>query len=138
MSKKIKYYHRSGEVTLDDGTTRMVTVVGKFEQTRKPTTVIEDAIVEVFPGKCVDGTVRFSRKVLERKFTLGMSVCAPTDEFDEEYGIKLAKKRIEKGYNLGTVYTNDVTMLTKDACKAELDNKFRFISENLDKYLPKE
>ena len=138
MGKKIKYYHRIGEVELNDGTTRIVTMVGKFEQTRKPKDVTEDAIVEVFPGKYVDGKVSFKRKTLERKFTIGMAVCAPDDEFDEEYGIRLAMKRIEKGYNLGTVYTNDVTMLTKDACEAELNNKFDFISENLDKYLPEE
>lgn len=138
MSKKIKYYHRSGEVTLKNGTTRKVTIVGKFEQTRKPTTIVEDAIVDVYPGKYVDGTLMFSRKILERKFTIGMAICAPSDKFDEEYGIKLAKKRIKQGINLGTVYTNDVTMLTKDACEAELENKFKFISKNLEKYLPAE
>ena len=138
MSKKIKYYHRSGEVTLKNGTTRKVTIVGKFEQTRKPTTIVEDAIVDVYPGKYVDGTLMFSRKILERKLTIGMAICAPSDKFDEEYGIKLAKKRIKQGINLGTVYTNDVTMLTKDACEAELENKFKFISKNLEKYLPAE
>jgi hypothetical protein len=138
MSKKIKYYHRSGEVTLKNGTTRKVTIVGKFEQTRKPTTIVEDAIVDVYPGKYVDGTLMFSRKILERKLTLGMAICAPSDKFDEEYGIKLAKKRINQGINLGTVYTNDVTMLTKDACEAELENKFKFISNNLEKYIPAE
>ena len=138
MSKKIKYYHRSGEVTLKNGTTRKVTIVGKFEQTRKPTTIVEDAIVDVYPGKYVDGVLMFSRKILERKLTLGMAICAPSDKFDEEYGIKLAKKRINQGINLGTVYTNDVTMLTKDACEAELENKFKFISNNLEKYIPAE
>ena len=79
-----------------------------------------------------------SRKKLARKLTLGMAICAPSDKFDEEYGIKLAKKRINQGINLGTVYTNDVTMLTKDACEAELENKFKFISNNLEKYIPAE
>ena len=136
MSKKIKYYHRSGEVTLKNGTKRMITIVGKFEQRRKPTVVTEDVIVNVFPGKYVDGAVAFTRKILERKFTLGLAICAPGDEFNEEYGIKLAKKRINQGIDLGTVYTNDVTMLTKDACEAELENKFKFVSANLEKYLP--
>ena len=136
MSKKIKYYHRSGLVGLEDGSTRMVTIVGKFEQTRKPQVITEDASVEVFPNKYVNGKLTFSRKVLERKLTMGLAICAEGDDFNEEYGIRLAKKRIEKGYNLGTVYTNDVTMLTKDACEAEVENKFRFISDNLEKYLP--
>ena len=50
----------------------------------------------------------------------------------------MAKKRINQGIDLGTVYTNDVTMLTKDACEAELENKFKFVSANLEKYLPVE
>ena len=136
MSKKVKFYHRSGVAVDVRGIKRMVTVVGKFEQTRKPTKVTEDVRFEVYPGKVVDGKLSFSRKTLTRKFTLGLAICYPTDEFNEEIGIKLAKKRIEKGYTLGTVYTNDVTMLTSDACEAELDNKFNFIVNNIDSYLP--
>lgn len=136
MSKKVKFYHRSGVAVDMHGIKRMVTVVGKFEQTRKPTNITEDVRFEVYPGKTVSGKLSYPRKQLERKFTLGLAICYPTDQFDENVGIKLAKKRIEKGFNLGTVYTNDVTMLTADACEAELDNKFDFVVNNIDNYLP--
>ena len=138
MKKRVKYYHQSGPAVDKNGVERMITVVGKFEQTRQPVEFESNASIEEWPGKEVKGKLTLSRKLLTRKFTMGLAICDPTDTYDEEIGIKVAKKRIKQGNDLGTVYTNDVTMLTVDGCLAELNNKFKFVSENIDKYLPEE
>lgn len=138
MKKKVKYYHYSGTAVDKNGVERMITVVGRFEQTRQPVEIVTKASIESWPGKEIEGNFTFSKKMLTRKFTMGLAICAPTDVYDEGIGIKVAKKRIKQGNDLGTIYTNDVTMLTVDGCWAELINKFKFVSANIDKYLPGE
>ena len=67
--------------------------------------------------------------------TVGVSICHPTDEFNEEFGIELAKARIELGKDSGSVYTNNVTMLTDDLVMAELVGKLSFICNNIENYI---
>jgi hypothetical protein len=57
------------------------------------------------------------------------------DEFDEEIGAEIAKARIERGEDAGTIETSDVTMLTEDAIMAELLVKLQWICKNIDDYL---
>ena len=66
-----------------------------------------------------------------------MSICHPLDEFDEEVGIDIAKKRIERGEDLGSIETSDVTMLTEDAIMGELIVKLNHIVETIDEHVLK-
>jgi hypothetical protein len=135
---KRKFYHVYGKAKTTDGKEHAVTVVGEFVQTRDASTVVETVDVETKPNSFVQGELKYNIKHLKRKLTLGMSICHPKDDFDEEVGIKVAKKRIKLGQDLGTIETNDVTMLTEDAIYAELVVKLNHIIENIDEYVPNE
>lgn len=132
---KTKFYHLFADGVDSNGVKHTVMVVGKFTQSYVKSPVIENVKVEVKPNSFVKGELSFKRKQLNRSLTVGVAICNPADKFDEEIGIKLAKKRIEKGEDSGTVETNDVTMLTKDLILAELQCKLDFITKNIDKYI---
>ena len=133
---KVKYFHVFGKTTTDDGQEHVITVVGKFEQTRERKLVYEKVPVEVKEGSIVEGVLAYpSNKLLNRKLTLGLSICHPSDEFDEEIGVEIAKKRIEEGVNLGSIETSNVTMLTEDAIMAELFVKLNHIIDNVEEYI---
>ena len=135
---KTKFFHLYGNAVAADGKNHVVTVVGKFEQTRKPVEFTEIIPVEYKEGSSVNGTLKYSRKVLNRKLTIGVSICHPSDDFDEEIGVEVAKSRIKHGLNLGVLETSSVTMLTEDAIMAELLIKLQHICDNIDEYLPEE
>ena len=132
---KTKFYHLFADGVDSKGVKHTVMVVGKFTQSYVKSPVTENVKVEVKPNSFVKGELSFKRKQLHRSLTVGVAICNPADKFDEEIGIKLAKKRIEKGEDAGTVETNDVTMLTKDLILAELQCKLDFITKNIDKYI---
>ena len=132
---KIKYYHLWAKCKAKDGENHFVTVVGKFEQTRKKEEITEIVPVEFKPGHFVDGELKYSIKKLNRKLTLGVSICHPLDTFDEEVGCEIAKSRIENGQDLGVIETSDITMLTEDAIMAELLVKLQYVTENIDDYI---
>lgn len=134
MSKK--YFHVYGKTTIDDGSERIVTIVGKFEQTRKKKEIKEDTEVELLNGNFIRGELKYNVKMLNRKLTLGMSICHPYDKFDEEIGVEIAKRRIEQGQDLGSIETNDVTMLTEDAIFAEMMTKLNHVLNNMKDYIP--
>jgi hypothetical protein len=119
-----------------DGKNHVVTVVGKLENRRKRKEFKEPFPVDLENGSVVDGQLVYSRKLFNRKLTLGMSICHPLDRFDEEKGVEVAKSRINNGYILGELETSDVSMLTEDAVMAELLVKLQHITENIDDYLP--
>ena len=135
MSKKIKFYHVYGKAVDANGETHVVTVVGEFVQTRKKTEVKEEVDVETHVGSFVKGELKYNVKLLNRKLTLGVAICHPSDTFDEEVGIEMAKKRIKNGQNLGTIETSNVTMLTEDAIFAELMVKLNHIVDQIDTYI---
>lgn len=132
---KTKYYHVFGRIKDDNGQEHVVTVVGKFEQLREKKEFNEEVEVEVVPTKFVKGNLTYNVKQLKRKLTLGMSICHPYDNFDEEVGVEIAKKRIENGYDLGTLETSNVTMLTEDAIMAELMAKLNYVMGHLEDYI---
>ena len=133
---KTKYYSMHQTVKDSNGDKHVVTVVGKFTQTRERQMVRELVPVEVKEGSFVDGMLCYpSNKLLKRTLTLGMSICHPSDTFDEEIGVELAKKRIENGQDLGTIETSDVTMLTEDAIMGEIFVKLSHITDNLNDYI---
>ena len=131
---KVKYYHVYGKTTASDGKERVVTIVGKFEQTRKKREINEEVDVETNRGY-VKGNLSYNIKTLYRKLTLGLSICHPLDKFDEEVGVEIAKSRINKGINIGSIETSDVTMLTEDAIFAELMVKLNHVMDSIDEYI---
>ena len=132
---KTKYYHVFGRVKDKEGQEHVVTVVGKFEQTRKQEEVKEVVDVETLPNVFVKGDLTYKVKQLKRKLTLGVSICHPLDDFDEEVGVEIAKKRIENGQDVGSLETSNVTMLTEDAIIAELVTKLNWIMSNISDYI---
>lgn len=136
MSKRVVYYHVYGQTTGSDGKRHVVTIVGKFEQTREDVGVTEIVDVETKPTNFVKGELTYNVKMLKRKLTLGLSICHPSDTFDEEVGVEIAKSRIKRGDDLGSIETTNVTMLTEDAIMAELVVKLNHVLETIDEFLP--
>lgn len=132
---KTKYYHVFGRVKDKEGQEHVVTVVGKFEQTRNQEEVKEVVDVETLPNIYVKGDLTYKVKQLKRKLTLGVSICHPLDDFDEEVGVEIAKKRIENRQDVGSLETSNVTMLTEDAIIAELVTKLNWIMSNISDYI---
>jgi hypothetical protein len=132
---KLKYYHLWAEALDANGEKHYVTVVGKFEQNYVPKEVSQEVPVEVKPGSVVKGKLTFNKRTLHRVLTVGVSICHPLDEFDEEFGVEIAKARIERGEDAGSIETNSVTMLTEDLIMAELLGKLSYICNNIDDYI---
>jgi hypothetical protein len=132
---RVKYYHAWAKATSSNGDEHYVTVVGKFEQSRKEEIVQDVVPVETKPNTIVDGILTYGVKNLNRKLTLGVSICHPLDKFDEEVGINIAKGRIARGQDLGQLETSNVTMLTEDAIMAEILVKLNHIVNNIDEYI---
>ena len=133
---KTKFYSMYASCKDSKGNEHTVTVVGKLEQTRKRHMMEETVPIEVKEGSFVNGYLTYpSNKLLHRKLTLGVSICHPSDTFDEQVGIDLAKKRIEKGDTLGSLETSDVTMLTEDAIMGEILVKLNHITSAIDEYI---
>ena len=133
---KVKYFSMYASCEDSSGEKHIVTVVGKLVQTRERQMVQEVVPVEVKEGSFVDGVLTYpSNKLLNRKLTLGVSICHPSDTFDEQIGIDVAKSRIEKGQTLGSIETSDVTMLTEDAIMAEILVKLNHIVNSIDEYI---
>ena len=109
--------------------------MGKFEQSRKEEIVQDVVPVETNPNTIVDGILTYGVKNLNRKLTLGVSICHPSDTFNEEIGINIAKGRINRGQGLGQIETSNVTMLTEDAIMAEILVKLNHICQNIDEYI---
>ena len=136
MANRVKYYHVYGQAKTSDGKRHVVTIVGKFEQTREDVGVTEIVDVETKPTNFVKGELTYNVKMLRRKLTLGLSICHPSDTFDEEVGVEIAKSRIKRGDDLGSIETTNVTMLTEDAIMAELVVKLNHVLETIDEFLP--
>ena len=132
---KEKFYSAYAKAVSDNGDTHYVTVVGRLEQTKKEEVICEQTEVETKPYSFVDGVLTYSIKRLNKTLTLGMSICHPTDTFDEEVGIRIAKRRIKKGEDIGRLETSDITMLTEDAIMGEILVKLSHITQNIDEYI---
>ena len=135
---KTKYYSLWHEAIDADGEKHVITVVGKFTQNYIPKQITQEVPVEVKPGSTVKGKLTFNKRTLHRTLTVGVSICHPSDKFDEEFGVELAKARIERGQDAGMIETNDVTMLTEDLIMCELLGKLTYICSNIDEYFNKD
>ena len=134
-----KFYSMYQKAVDSDGNVHYVTVVGQFEQRRERKTIEEVIPVYLSEKSTVEGVIVYpSNKILTRKLTLGVSICHPLDEFDKEKGEEIAKSRIKRGDVIGSLETNDVTMLTEDAIMAEIFTKLMYIAKNIDDYIEKD
>lgn len=133
---KSKFYSAWAKATSSNGEEHYVTVVGKFDQKRKKEIVQDVVQVETKPNSFEDGVLTYEMKKLNRKLTLGVSICHPSDKFDEKVGIEIAKGRIERGQDIGSLETSNVTMLTEDAIMGEIMVKLNHICSTIDEYLP--
>jgi len=132
---KTKYFSLWADAIDANGEKHIVTVVGKFTQNYVPKQVTQEVPVEVKPGSTVTGKLTFNKRTLHRTLTLGVSICHPLDKFDEAFGVELAKARIERGQDAGTIETNDVTMLTEDLIMCEILGKLSYICNHVDDYI---
>jgi hypothetical protein len=132
---KTKNYSLWAEAIDANGEKHIVTVVGKFTQNYVPKQITQEVPVEVKPGTYVNGKLTFNKRTLHRTLTLGVSICHPLDKFDEAFGVELAKARIERGQDAGTIETNDVTMLTEDLIMCEILGKLSYICNNIDDFI---
>ena len=127
----VKFFNCKGVAKDSNGIDHVVTVVGKLETTKVTDQIGEH---EVIDGErvMVVRDVKFKLKTL----TFGYSICNPNDVFDEEEGIRVAKRRIKNNV-CGCLNTTDHTMLTDDACEFYIVHKLMYIQANIDRYLPK-
>ena len=131
---RTRFYDLHMECKDKDGERHVVTVVGRLTQKNVRKAFEENTLLSI-GAKTVNGKVSFSKRMMERELTIGVSICHPKDEFDKEVGIKIAKSRIKNGYDCGSVYSNSPTMLTEDAVMAELLVKLSYICTNIDKFI---
>ena len=132
---KTKFFHLFADGVDSKGEKHTVTVVGKFEQEyiRRPAEI--PVMVKLKRNRYADGKLSFAEKLLHRTLTIGVAICSPDDEFDEAEGVRIAKRRIERGDGVGKIETNDVTMITDDLIIAELFGKLSYITSHIDKYI---
>lgn len=132
---KTKFFHLFADGVDSKGERHTVTVVGKFEQEyiRRPAEI--PVTVKLKRNRYADGKLSFAEKLLHRTLTIGVAICSPDDEFDEAEGVRIAKRRIERGDGVGKIETNDVTMITDDLIIAELFGKLSYITSHIDKYI---
>ena len=132
---KNKYYSLSDSVTDANGQTHIITVVGELKNGKKYETVEETVPVQATQKSVVNGTLKFEYKRFHRELTVGYSVCHPTDNFDSEEGVRIAKGRINRGNNIGTLETASTMMLTEDMVMAILFTKLRYIKNHINKFI---
>lgn len=111
----------------------VITIVGKVETGTAHHEITEGIPVQLSANSIVGGSLTYQIKHFHRTLTIGLSICNKRDEFNENEGIRIAKKRIEKGNNVGIVETDNVTMLTDDQVIALLFAKLTYFTAHVDK-----
>lgn len=131
-----KYYSFYGSAIDSRGNEHIVTVVGEYTQTKEEE--IKSEIVSVVNDNFqnVDGVLTYPQTKKHRTLTYSYSICHPDDNFNEELGVELAKKRL-RHRPLGKLETDMVTSLCKDQIKLILFGELHYIIENIEKFLPK-
>ena len=72
--------------------------------------------------------------ITNRTFRVAYAICNPEDNFDEEYGIKRAMKRI-KTHPIYELSSLNFSALNDEMCNMLLLNEIMHISKNIDKYI---
>lgn len=136
---KQKFYSMYGTAIDRYGDEHIVTIVGEFIQEKVETCVTTEIDVEdeYKPNKVVKGVLTYPTKVKTRTLTYAVSICHPDDEFDEELGIEIAKKRIDEK-PLGQLSTTLVTTLCEDQIKLILFGELNYVINNIDQFINEE
>lgn len=89
---------------------------------------------EVYKDKIkVDVLPFISQTKIAKTLNMGWAICSEEDEFDEEVGINIAKRRF---YQFGGLNTLNRNLLCDDMVLAILQNEVNYIITHIDKYLP--
>lgn len=133
---KQKFYSMNGVAIDRYGDEHIVTIVGEFTQEKVETCVTTEVNLEDEhkPNKVVKGVLTYPTKVKTRTLTYAVSICHPDDDFDEEIGIELAKRRLNKK-PLGQLHTTLITTLCEDQIKLILFGELNYVINNIDKYI---
>lgn len=130
-----KFYSMSGEAIDSEGKSHVVTVVGLCTQEKETDIVSENVDVSLWNGKSTNGVLSYPNKKIVRRLKYAFSICHPDDEFDEETGVKLAKRRLSKP--LGELKTEYITCLTPEQVNMILFEELNYIIDNIDKFINK-
>ena len=130
MKKKV--YSMHGNAIDKNGKNHIVTIIGECTQTVETDIASEEILVPV-KNKVSNGIVSYPIKRKVRVLKYAYSICHPEDEFNEEVGIELAKKRLNRP--LGELKTNYISCLTPDQINMILFEELNYIIENIDKFM---
>lgn len=135
---KTKYFSMYGNAVDKNGLTHVVTILGELTKTSEVNTHIEETKLVCEDGTPTNkvATVITPYRQLKRTLKLSFSICNPEDTFNEEVGKTVAKRRIKHGDIIGSVTSNNITMLNDDQCNWILFGELKYITQNIDKYLP--
>ena len=133
---KQKFYSMYGTAVDLYGDKHIVTIVGEYTQEKVETEVTKEMdIVDDFkPTRVVKGKLTYPTKIKIRTLTYAVSICHPDDEYNEEIGIELAKKRINEK-PMGQLTTSLVTTLCEDQIKLILFGELNYVINNIDKFI---
>lgn len=129
---KQELFSAHGAAIDKNGDVHVVTVVGVLETWRER--VVNNDVVKYvnLNGNEREGVLLTSNKVLKKKLTMSFSICHPMDEFDENVGIGIAKRRIKEGRTLGTLETTCLTMLHENSIEAILKAELKTLIDNIE------
>lgn len=133
---KTKFFNMYGDACDKDGKHHVVTIVGKLEQKKEYSMEFEEVNIKdkYNNTKVTKGITAYPKKTNTRTLSYAVSICHTDDEFDEQIGIDIAKKRVETK-PLGRLTTNLVTTLCEDQIKWILFGELNFVISNIDKYI---
>lgn len=131
MNKKVKYYHLYERCFDADNNEHIVTIVAKVTEGQVKADTVEKTRVKNNKGGLIDGLLIYPRNSFNRKVELGVSICHPNDDFDEEFGVELAKSRINHGDIIGTIETPNVSMLTEKAVMALILVELNYLCDHI-------
>lgn len=136
---KQKFYSMYGTAIDQYGDEHIVTIVGEFIQEKTEVTINKEVNVEddFKPNKYTKGVLTYPTKVKTRTLTYAVSICHPDDEFDEELGVEIAKRRINQK-PLGQLSTTLVTTLCDDQIKLILFGELNYVIDNIDHFINEE
>lgn len=132
---KEKFYSMWGEATDKNGEKHQVTVVGRVLQEKITDTVSNTTTITDERGKEHDALIIADYKKKQRTFTMARSICDPRDTFDFERGKEIAKRRIVNGDTIGSIQSENITMLNDDMCNLLVFNEVNHVIKNIDAYI---
>lgn len=84
---------------------------------------------------CLDDTDALYHNIY-RMVTIGIAICNPDDEYNEEAGKRIARNKAANIENLPRIYATDKGIITKELVDAFLKQQIRFFKENPGTLIP--